>query len=128
MSTKVIASGRFRAASDAMIDCNSSDFPAPVVPATRACGPSLFMSMAKAPSTAAPIGATVVRPPAAQAAATDRAEGGSSSRTSSSRSDVGSATSASSRLTSRIGAIARATRSAHTTLTWSARTSSTRSP
>ena len=47
---------------------------------------------------------------------------------SSSRVAVGSATSASSRLTSRTAAIARATRSAHGTLTWSASTPSSRSP
>ena len=120
MSTNVIASGRLATQSTAMIVCSSSDFPAPVVPATRPCGPSADRSRMNGPSALTPIGILVVRPRFFQAISTRSGCGSGMWIRSSSRAESGIMESESSRLTSRTGASARATRSAQPTETWSA--------
>ena len=42
---------------------NNSDFPEPVVPATRKCGPSAFRSIRRTPDLPVPTGVPAVRPP-----------------------------------------------------------------
>ena len=123
MSTNVIESGRFTTASDAISVCSSSDLPAPVVPAINPCGPSDLISIPNGPSAPTPMVAAVVRPKRFHSPATSSGEGSGIPIRSSSRAEDGIIASASSRLTSLTGAIARATRSAQATLTWSASTS-----
>ena len=91
--------------------CSSSDLPEPVVPATRACGPSARTSSQKCPSASSPMTAFVVRLHRSQAASTASAFGSGIGRTSRSREEVGIVESAPEAETSWIGASARATRS-----------------
>ena len=116
MSTKVSSSGRLATASEQMSVCSSSDLPEPVVPAMSACGPSSARSISNGPSGPTPITARVVRPQPAAIRA-----GSAGPMRSSSRTDPGRAAAGSSRLTSRSGASARASRSAHAGDTRSAR-------
>ena len=117
MSTNVIASGLLATHRTAISVCSSSDFPAPVVPATRPCGPSALRSRMNGPSAPIPIGTLVVRPRRCHAASTSSGAGSGIWISSSRRAESGIIESASSRLTSRTGASARATRSAQPTET-----------
>ncbi len=71
-------SGVFATASAATMVWSSSDLPEPVVPAMRPCGPSLRMSIPKAPSYDSPMTAIVDCPPIRQRATMASPVGGSS--------------------------------------------------
>ena len=57
MKSRLTRSGGWLAARPAARVRRNSDFPEPVVPATRKCGPSAFRSIRRVPGTAAPTGA-----------------------------------------------------------------------
>ena len=115
-----MASGRLAKARLAMRVWRNSLFPDPVVPATRACGPSRRRSMPNAPAVVAPTTAAVVRPAAFHDATTASADGGSMPRRSRRRSEVGSTAASSVRRLRRTGESARATCSPHSGATRSA--------
>ena len=92
--------------------CSSSDLPEPVVPATRAWGPSARTSRENRPSASSPMTARVLARPPCQRESTAAASGSGMPMTSSSREERGIAPASPWAETSRSGARARATRCA----------------